>query len=157
MLDNENEKLFENSGVLSKTELKVRYETYIQSYISDCLIEAKTLVEMCKKQVFSSIENHISNLIDTLNKIEKTGVKTKTLLPSIKSLVENQIKLKLNVEELVNSLNNLNTFKKLEDKAKYCKDVININMLKVREIYDAIEPELSENCKPFPNYDDLLF
>lgn len=157
LLDGNNEKMFEDSGVLSKTELKVRYETYIQTYISDCLIEAKTLCDMCKKQVFFSVEKQISSLIDTLNKIEKVGIKTKTLLPNIKKLVENQIKLKLSVEQLVVSLEELNKIKQIEKKARFCKDEICQKMLAVREIYDKIEPQLSEDCKPFPNYDDLLF
>jgi len=153
----DNQSLFENSGVLSSVELKVRYETYMQSYISDCLIEAKTLSDMCKKQVFSSIENQISFMIDTVNKVENLKIKAKDLMPNVKDLVEKQTQLKQEISQLALNLNKLNKFSSIEEKAKFCYNAINKNMLEVREIFDSIEPELSDEFKPFPNYDDLLF
>ena len=157
LLNKDNIKLFEDSGVLSETELKVRYETYMEKYINECIIEAKTLLDMCIRQVFPSFEKHISNQISILNNIEKIGLKNKEINKVSKETVNEYINLKEEVNNLVNLLNKVNLFSKVEQKAEFCRDSIINKMNDIRKIYDILENELTEDCKPFPNYDDLLF
>ena len=157
LLDENNIKLFEDSGVLSNTEVKVRYDTFMETYISDCLIEAKTLVDMCKKQVLPSIEKYINKLIDTNNKLEKFGVKNKEAITKTKNLIESNIILSKKVKELVASVDTIKNKNKIEDKADYCQKEICKIMLEVRDVYDNIEVVLPDVDKPFPNYDDILF
>ena len=157
LLDENNIKLFEDSGVLSNTEVKVRYDTFMETYVSDCLIEAKTLVDMCKKQVLPSIEKYINKLIDTNNKLEKFGVKNKEAITKTKNLIESNIILSKKVEELVASVDTIKNKNKIEDKADYCQKEVCKQMEEVREVYDKIEVVLPDIDKPFPNYDDILF
>lgn len=157
LLDNDNIKLFETSGVLSQTELKVRYETYMETYISDCLIEARTLLDMCKKQVVPCIAKYINNLIEFYDDAEDFGVKDKTSNKKIKELIEKNNKLNDKIEELALCVENIKTKKDLEHKAMLCQENVCYLMEEVRNIYDEIESELPDENKPFPNYDDLLF
>ena len=157
LLDEKNIKLFEDNSVLSKTELKVRYETYMQTYINDCVTEAKTLLDICLKQVVPNIENYINKTIDSLTKIEKFGSKNKVANKNLKILIEKQNSLVEKIEELRQVINLLKQKEDLTEKAKFCQETIQKSMLAVREIYDEIEFVLPEENKPFPNYDDLLF
>ena len=157
LLDENNIKLFESTGILSETELKVRYDTYMETYISDCLTEAKTLVDMCLKQVIPSVRGYISRLLETTGKFEKIGVKLKTKNEKIKSLVEKYSNLEEKVEKLKESIEYIISKENLEEKAVLCQKEICAQMLEIRNIYDNIELRLPDKVKPFPNYDDLLF
>ena len=157
LLDEGNIKLFEDSGVLSNTEVKVRYDTFMETYISDCLIEAKTLVDTCKKQVLPSIERYIKNFIDTNSKLEKFGVKNKESKNKAKDLIDSYINLSNKVDELVCFINKIKERNTVEEKADYCQKEICKVMLEIRDIYDNIEVVLPDSDKPFPNYDDILF
>ncbi len=154
LLEEENIKLFENTSVLSKTELKVRYDTFMDSYISDCLTEAKTLVDMCHKQVIPCIRSFISKLIDSY---ENISIKVKNENDKIKLLVEKFLSLEENVEILNKKINMVIKISNSEKKANICQKEIYLIMEEVRNIYDELEHILPEKFKPFPNYDDLLF
>ena len=141
---------------MSKTELKVRFETYMQSYISDCLVEAKTLCDICLKKVFNNVEKYICHLIDTNSMLDKFNSKLNLLL-DIEEVAKKQGSLKEKVKKLQESLQEIKKIELLEKKASFCKNTILKEMLDVRDVYDSIEPILPDAFKPFPNYDDLLF
>ena len=157
LIDKDNIELFEKSGVLSKTELNVRYETYLETYISDSLIEAKTLLDMCRKQVFIKIEKFIKKQVGAIENLEKLSVKNKALVLEIKEIANSYEILRTLVEELQTNIEQLNKKENSLTKAEFCRDTINKKLAKIREVYDNIEPKLPEKLKPFPNYDDLLF
>ena len=157
IIDKDNIKLFEESGVLSKTELNVRYETYLETYISDSLIEAKTLLDMCRKHVFIKIEKFIKKQVAAIENSEKLGIKNKPLVLEIKEIANSYEILRILVEELQTNIEQLNKKENSLTKAEFCRDTINKKLAKIREVYDNIEPKLPEKLKPFPNYDDLLF
>ncbi len=157
LIDEENVKLFEESGVLSRTELNVRYETYLETYISDCLVEAKTLLDMCKKQVFTKVENFIRAQIKISEKIEKTGIKNKSLGLGIKEITSKYLSLKDLVCALEKDIESLTKIEKPLLKAEFCRDTLNKKIEEIRNVYDEIEKVLPVEQKPFPNYDDLLF
>jgi len=157
LIDKDNIKLFEESGVLSKTELNVRYETYLETYISDSLIEAKTLLDMCRKHVFIKIEKFIKKQVAAIENSEKLGIKNKPLVLEIKEIANSYEILRTLVEELQTNIEQLNKKENSLTKAEFCRDTINKKLAKIREVYDNIEPKLPEKLKPFPNYDDLLF
>ena len=157
LVDKDNIKLFEESGVLSQTELNVRYETYLETYISDSLIEAKTILDMCRKHVFIKIEKFIKKQVAAIENSEKLGIKNKPLVLEIKEIANSYEILRTLVEELQTNIEQLNKKENSLTKAEFCRDTINKNIEQIREVYDNIEPKLPENCKPFPNYDDLLF
>ena len=157
LLEKNNVELFENSGVLTHTELKVRFETYLEKYTNECLIEAKTLLDICLKQVLPSVENHLTNQIENVNKAEKFGIKNKAKNKEIKELSTCLEELNENIENLKEAIENAGLITSLEEKANFCQNNLIKVMNEVRAIYDFIEPSLPENFKPFPNYDDLLF
>ena len=157
LLEEENIKLFESTGVLSKTELKVRYDTYMETYISDCLTEAKTLVDMCLKQIVPNVRGFISRLLESTDKFEKFGIKVKSKNEKIKNLVGKFSSLEELVTKLNEKISKVISVEKTEEKANICQKEICFLMDEIRKIYDDIELTLPDKAKPFPNYDDLLF
>ena len=157
LLEKTNVDLFENNGILTSTELKVRFDTCLEKYISECLTEAKTLLDISLKQVLPNLENFLTNKIENTNKAESFGIKNNSAKVEIKELSLMTEKFLDNVKVLKEKIDKAQKIKDIKDKAKFCQnDIINI-MNSVRDIYDSIEPSLPKNFKPFPDYDDLLF
>lgn len=153
----ENIELFENNGILTNTEIKVRFDTYLEKYISECLTEAKTLLDICLKQVLPSFENFLTNKIKNVNNLDKFGIKNNSKHKEIKNLSTTIENLNNSVNSLGEIINKANSILDLEKKAEYCKDNVLKTMNNIREIYDNVEPTLPQSFKPFPDYDDLLF
>ena len=157
LLEKNNIELFETNGVLTHTELKVRFDTYLEKYISECLTEAKTLLDMCLTQVLPCVENYLNNKIENITKAEKFGLKNKEKTKEVKTLHSTLEDLTSEVETLKEVLQKVATLKTLEEKANFCQNTILTSMNSVRFVFDKIEPNLPKEFKPFPNYDDLLF
>ena len=157
LLDKANIELFENNGILTTTEMKVRFDTCLEKYISECLTEAKTLLDICLKQVIPNLENFLTNKIKNINTSEKFGIKNSANNKDIKNLSSNIEKLNISVDNLKEIIEKVVKTKDLEERATLCQNKVLDTMNYVREIYDSIEPTLPQNFKPFPDYDDLLF
>ena len=157
LLSEKNIKLFNDCNVLTTTELKVRFDTYMQAYVNSAIIEAKTLIDMCYKNIFPCINTYITDEISILNKCAELFKNINIADTNIEDIVNNYNKLKLLVADLEDGVDSIMKECDIEIKANKCKNHLSLIMLKARRIYDDIEQKLSNKCKPFPNYNDLLF
>lgn len=153
----ENISLFEESKVLSPTELRVRYETYMNEYIDYSIIEAKALLNICYKQVIPSINKHISELMSINEELEDININCNSYKSEIKNLISKVTKLKSTLTKLEKAIIYLSNLSTPKEKAIYCKDNISEIMLDIRGIYDNMENTIPNDLKPFPDYDDLLY
>lgn len=154
-----NIKLFEKHKVFSKKEIISRLDILLEDYCKVMNIEALTMIDMIKKDIFPAVSEYIKDLSETANlKI--------ALLPDINCDVEKLLVSKLsilssslyiNTVELENLLIKVKCFGSLHQSANFYKDSILLLMNEIRTIVDELETNTAKKYWPYPTYADLLY
>ena len=156
-LDKSNIKLFEDAGIMSESEMRVRYDTYMTAYIESAILEAKTVLDMCTLEALPSLQKHLSRLITIVDGLEDIDMEDNVFVSEVEDIVKKykQFKKKLKILEV--SISSATKEKDLLARAIYIKDNLILDVESTREIYDDIEKIIPNEFKPFPNYNDMLF
>ncbi len=149
--------LFEKHKVLSTTELTARQHIMFQNYCRIIRIEALTMIEMAKKQIYPAINEYVLKLYKTIKakKALKAVYKTDTIIATRLSKINESIYNEVIKLERLLSLRK--TISNPKDKAFFFKDTVLVSMKYLREYVDEAEKMTDKNCWPFPSYTDLLF
>lgn len=156
-IDKDNIKLFEDNGIMSDAEMKVRYDTYMSAYIEGIVLEAKTILSMCTVDVLPSVHKHLQRLVSITEELSDFDVKDKVFVDEIDDIVKKYTLLKQKLSKLEKGLIALGDMKDILEKATYARDVILKEIADVRAVYDTLEVILPSEFKVFPNYNDMLF
>ncbi len=153
--------LFEKYGVYSETEMRARYEIYLQNYAKVLHIEAHTMVSMTQKDILPAVLRYGRELAETI-------VAKRTALPGI-SCADTEETLLVKVNALTDALSDrLDTLRACLSKAEgagwgarelaeYYRDQIIPAMEAVRESADGLEVLVAKDLWPLPSYGDMLF
>ena len=148
------EELFENTGVLSPTELESRFEVYSEQYILSIEVEAKLVIEMAKTIIYPAAMRHLADIATTVAGLEEMGI----------NLNQDNIKL---VAQLTNSLTDKisklssaltkEDFSSIEEHMQYSATTLRSLMDDIRADVDALEAEVADDFWPLPTYQEMLF
>ncbi len=157
-LDEKNVKVFSENGILTETELRSRYEIYLEKYTKSVNIEARTLLDMLKKDILPSSQKFEKALAETLvcakqlSIIDDESYEMKTYL-TVRGL-KNEIVA--NVESLERVLADVPRRDSLET-AFYYHDAVLPLMSSIRKYTDELELITDRALWPLPTYKELLF
>ncbi len=158
-LDKKNVRLFTQMKVYTKDELLEHYEIKLEKYCKVLNIEVEVMLEMIYKDILPSAFKYAGQ-------VARTAVDVKAVIPEASCTGESSLLQKL--DSLTASLGQkAEALRKMHAAAKeqknymktataYAETVIPA-MAEARNVADQIEVLLSEECKPFPGYEDLLF
>ncbi|MBR5340556.1 MAG: glutamine synthetase III [Erysipelotrichaceae bacterium] len=157
-LDKKNVKVFVDNGVLSKTECESRYEIYLEKYYKTINIEAKTMLEMLKKDVLPSSVKFEEALCEVLCgkqklKMDVKGSYEEKTLKKVADLKKGIVKDLEKMEKLLNENKESDPLKK----AFFYRDKIIPLMGSVRKNTDELELITDRKYWPMPSYRELLF
>lgn len=139
LLKADNIKLFEKYSVLSATELKSRYEVYMEAYEKSIAIEASCSLTIAKTMVLPAAIRWIAEIGDAKNVSAGAGVK---------ALAK---KVSLAVEELLKAIDGL-------EKVIGKGDVKEIaGMTSLRASVDQLESMIPDDLWPLPSYAEMMF
>jgi glutamine synthetase len=150
--------LFERNKVFNETELRARYEIFIEEYYKTLNIEARTMLSMAKTQILpaairygTELGNHVK-ILQTLSGVEIEA--QMKMLTEITHLINI---LKENIDNLQTSLEKVvRTTEGLEKACAFKKEVLPL-MENLRETADKLEVIVDEKIWPIPTYSELLF
>lgn len=153
----ENIALFERQHVLNKEEVLSRYEINMEEYTKIINIEALTMLDMAKKDIFPSVSRFTKTLLETISSKKALGIDA--------SYEEGFVqKISSKLKEAYTALEDLDsktkTFSEIEDFEKaafYVRDEIIPAMDALREPCDVMETLTDASEWPFPTYGKLLY
>lgn len=154
----ENVAMFEKFGVLSKAELVSRAEIYYENYAKQINIEAKTMLDMAKKQIVPAVMKYSADTAKGVNELKAAGVDTsvqETILKDIAAELKAMTAAMKKLEDLDQKALDLED--DMEKAAKCFHDEVFAAMEEVREPADKLESLVDKAYWPFPQYEDLLF
>ncbi|MBQ9036032.1 MAG: glutamine synthetase III [Erysipelotrichaceae bacterium] len=156
-LDEKNVRVFTDNNVLSETECQSRYEIYLEKYYKTINIEARTLLDMVKKDILPSALKFENILEEAVNNELKLKVKKNTYANRTLNKV---LTLNCNITDCVETMEeklNSSLPEGALEKACFYRDEIIPLMNEIRENVDKLELITDRSIWPMPTYKELLF
>jgi len=151
--------LFNKFNVMNRTEVESRYEIYLDTYVKEIIIEARTMVDMAKKEILPAVMKYSGFVAENINIISKSdGADTSYQTELLKELTKNIALCGKNVKELEITLEKASGCgEDILQKAKVCRDTVLPSMKELRKVCDAMEELTDKEYWPMPSYSDILF
>lgn len=158
MTGKESVALFKKFNVMNKVELASRAEIEFEVYAKKINIEARTMINIIRKNVIPAVIRYTTVLADSINALKtSSSISAKTqqsLLTEVQTLLD-ETHSKLEILEK-NTLG-AGSFKDARKRAEYFRDKVLSNMTALREPVDRLEMLVDKSMWPMPSYGDLMF
>ncbi len=153
LLDEEVVAMFERQKVLSRRELRSRYEIYLEQYCKTVHLEASLVLRIGRTQIFPAAIRYQSELATTCANLKAVGYTFDTdTLDRITALVK---QLQDSLTDLEKALGHEAATK--EDEARHARDVLLPMMMEIRKVADQLEGMVADDLWPLPTYQEMLF
>ena len=157
-LDLKNVSVFTDNNIMSEAEIRSRYDIYLEKYIKSINIEARTLLDMLKKDILPAGLCFEKRLLDTLTLSRSFGfmddesyeMKTFQMVRGLKN------EIVTDVDNLEAALNDVPREDLLATAFYYHDEIISL-MDSIRKNTDELEQITDRNLWPMPTYKELLF
>ncbi|MBR2714741.1 MAG: glutamine synthetase III [Ruminococcus sp.] len=159
-IDEKNIELFERNHIYGKKEIYARYEILLENYSKVISIEAQTMINMAKKDIFPAVSRFTGDLAKTI--INKKAVSTSIPTDEEEKLLMNMSALLSQFSKLTDKLDE-NLDKALSFKTDpltlsiYYRDNVLSVMNELRDISDTMETDMATEYWPYPSYGDMLY
>ncbi len=138
--------LFERQKVLTRKELKSRYEVYKETYETILDFEGRLSIDMAKTMILPAAVEYQNQLAETIKSVESVNktksIATRKLLKEITKQAELALVLIEKLESVVKKGDGVKT---------------KIAMERLREPVDALEGLVPVDIWPLPSYAEMLF
>jgi type-3 glutamine synthetase len=157
-LDPEILEMTEEVGMLSKNESVARYNAYAERYVTHLIIEAKTLIDIARKDILPAGLKYANLLADN---IEKTSIFGKTYTKEQEELLKNVLSsitdLGKEIKYLEKRIDKVKKEKDLGKKTDLAKSELVTGLETLRIPCDNLEKVVDSSIWKLPTYKDLLF
>ncbi len=158
--DEKNVILFEKNKIFNADEIRARCEIQLESYSKTINIEALTMLDMARKDIFPAVSQFVGDLSKSvLNKKKlNADIPVNAELKLIKKLSALLEEFDEYVEELQKAEDKVRSLKgdALTISRMYCDEVLTV-MNKLRKVSDEMEQLTSADYWPYPSYGRLMF
>ena len=159
-VDKKNIDLFIRNRIYGETEVRARYEILLENYSKVIAIEAQTMINMAKKDIFPAVSKFTGELAQTIvnKKSVSEFIKTDAEEKLLKELSELLSKFAVLTEELEEKTALAKNYKDNPlTLAEYYRDYVLSAMNKLRKVGDTMENDMSTEHWPYPSYGDMLY
>ncbi len=158
-LDEKNVAVLEKNRVLSRNEIKSRMEILLENYSNIVHIEVLTAIDMARKEIFPSMIKYQSFLLEEYNRKIQSGLDI--CIEPEKQLIKKLSKLTYEFDKALKKLIlDEQEYKKVvgnKEKAEYCKNVLLLDMINLRDKADKTELITGRDFYPIPSYEEILY
>ena len=142
--------------IFSAEEFRARYEIHLEAYVKTVRIEARTMVDMIRKQILPAVFDYTRDLAQGIALKQAAGVPCKSETELLNRLSTTADRLYETCEALNTHVQSLPTEQDLR-RADYCHDVLLRDMAYARKDADTLEALVGKSRWPYPTDSDLLF
>lgn len=149
--------LFEEMKVLTKTELLARQDILLEEYHKLINIEAKTMIDMTKKDILPAVGTYMNELSITAANKKAVGVPTDIEVMLLNKLTALSVEAYAKLETLISVDDGRTDLEGNQAEATYAAEKIIPAMEALRAVVDELEVNTAEKYWPMPSYEKLLF
>jgi len=152
-------KLYEKHKIFTEAESLSRAEMFYEQYVKTINIEAKTMIDMAKKQIIPAVMGFAADLADEINSISAAveGIDVSVQTDLLKDVTKELVEMKAKLVTLEKETAAAAAIEDIEQQAKAYKEKVFAAMNELRVPADKLEVMVDKDVWPFPSYLDLLF
>ncbi len=150
LVDKKNVQLFERFGIFSEADLVSRHEIKMENYCKIISIEARTMLEMAKREILPAA-------MDFAGKIYNTIIMKKDIEFSVSTEVALAQYISDNITGLSKCISKLEKLTEQSQDAYAFKDKVVPAMKELRHFADSLECVVAKSYWPMPAYSDILY
>ena len=158
LLDHENIELLTRHKVYSESELRSRHDVMLGNYCSKITIEARTMLEMAKRDIIPAVSRQIKTLAETVNAARAVCPNTldceAETVSTLSALVSD---MRAACAKLETQLSETAEMSNIAERAMFFKRDILSDMDTLRSAADSAEALTDRTLWPYPTYGDLLY
>lgn len=155
--DEKNLKILRKHGIFNRNELTARTEIHLEKYSKTRRIEARTMIEMSRKQLLPAALNYLDKLCCSISTKKNVGMTSKAEINIAEKLNELCDKLYDSINRLENVVAEACTIKDVQKQAEFYHDYVFAEMNIMREIADEMEVNMPLDCWPIPTYSEIIY
>ena len=156
LLDQKNIDLFSRQGVFTPVECSSRYEILLENYIHVVSIEAATMLEMVRRQIYPALVRYAGEVARSVNEMKTAGVSAWSSTKHLHSLNDIIDQIDSEIEGVREAYVRSHSIENIREHALYLRDVLKVRMDSLRTACDAAETITDDQCWPIPSYTDIL-
>ena len=149
--------LYERHKVFSYTELASRQQIMFQNYSRTLNIEALTVIDMIKKNIYPSINAYVESIINGINAKKSISIDATEDVSLSKKLSLLNSKIYHATDKLEKLIVDAKAIKDAKTQAFFYRDEILSLMTEIRSYADEAEKNTASKYWPYPTYGELLF
>ncbi len=157
MLEKPNVQVFRRQKVLSRSELKARYEILLANYSKTIHIEALTLVRMARSRILPAALDYAGRLGRAAVAVEQAGAPAEAHTDLLEVITRHAADLQERIDRLATVTEEAAKVPGPRAQAENYRDQVMPAMATVRETADRLEVRLDAECWPLPTYAEMLF
>lgn len=155
--DEKNMRIFRKFGIYNQNELAARTEIHLEKYSKTVRIEARTMVEMARKQLLPAALGYVDKLCTSIATKKQIGFTSKTEEKIAGKLNELADRFYYSIERLEEQVNNANKIDDIQKQAEFFHDIVLAEMTIMRDIADEIELNMPMSEWPIPVYSEIIY
>ena len=149
--------VFVRQGVYTPSEAVARANIQLENYVKTIRIEALTMLDMVKKEIYPAISSYTADLCASLSAKKSLFsslpcAKEENLIKRLATAGENML---AEAEKLENAVSDIP--KDVKEASARMAHIVVPEMEKVRKYADEAELLCSKEYWPFPTYTDILY
>ena len=149
--------LFEKFNVCTKAERQSRAEIQYESYAKAVNIEARTMIDMARKQFIPAVMKYTRELADTVNAVKAAGEDSSVQSGCLREVSDLLKETKTALDELERVTREASEKKEGPEEARFFHFTVVPAMENLRAPVDKLEMIVDKEAWPMPSYGDLLF
>ena len=159
ILKEKNVRMLTSLKVMSEAEIRSRCEIMLDNYRKTVHIEARTMVDMARRQILPAVEGYTVTLAEGLT-AKKAAVPTLSgryesgLIETLSDLTD---RIADAASDLETALETYHGIADVTESAGFIRDAVLPRMAALRAPCDAAEKYIPAACWPFPTYGELMF
>lgn len=154
-----NIELFTKHKVHTKREMYSRYEILQEDYGKTINIEALTMIDMARKDIFPAVSSYIHELVDACNakKLLSASIPCDAEITLIEKLSKLLCSFNNKIETLEAKVNEAKDIKDVAKQALFYGEEVVGAMNELRAVGDEMEVSTAADYWPYPSYGELLY
>ncbi|MBP7186922.1 MAG: glutamine synthetase III [Ruminococcus sp.] len=155
--DEKNMRIFRKFGIYNQNELTARTEIHLEKYSKTVRIEARTMVEMARKQLLPATLGYVQTLCTSIATKKQIGISSVTEEKIAGKLSDLAEKFYDSIERLDQRINEANKVEGIQKQSEFFHDRVLAEMDIMRSIADEIELNMPASQWPIPAYSEIIY
>jgi glutamine synthetase len=157
MVEKENAKVLIKHGTLPRGEVHARHEILLENYAKTINIEAKTMLNMARREILPAVIAFSGSLAGSVNAVEAAGLNPEAQSKLLKVVNDAASGVSNGIDALAEAVAKAAAVGHAGAKAAAYRDIVVPAMVALRKSVDGVEPVVGKDYWPLPTYGEMLF